>query len=359
LIAAPQDWAGNLGHATAFIRELQIRTAHQETRDSCALLLSALASLEAVPAEHSAGLLASELQRDQTALSQPSTSMRERDVLRFRQQLLRHRLLGMSAGAECQIPRVVHLIKTDPRTDDLPLLQYLCYRTVLGQCKGYRCILHASSMPQGARWQTLLPRLETDIGLPPQHLGNVPIIGAAHQSDVWRLQHLITHGGFYFDWDLLLLRPPDHLRGNVCVMALEGLEPGYREVLGVAAIGAEPGSQFLVTWLATMPSVFDPQRYVGHSTVLAHFLALKLLPLIRLLDHRSFYYPGWTERAMRWLFDPARCLPEDELQAHLGESTGIHLFCSHANFQQWAASMTEKDIESGRCNLTRLMRPYL
>jgi hypothetical protein len=142
-------------------------------------------------------------------------------------------------------------------------------------------------------------------------------------------------------------------------MALERKEQGYREVLGVSAIGAEPGSQFIGTWLDTMPSAFKPDKYVSHSTILAHRLATKLPPLVRVLDHRTFYYPGWGEQAMRWLFDPEQCQPEDELHELLAASVGIHLFCSHANFVSWATTITERDIESPRCNLARLMRPYL
>jgi hypothetical protein len=59
------------------------------------------------------------------------------------------------------------------------------------------------------------------------------------------------------------------------------------------------------------------------------------------------------------LSDPAQCLPEDELHSRLAQSTGIHLSCSHANSQQWAGSLTESGIESPRCNLARLMPPYL
>jgi len=359
LIAAKGDWAGNLQRAAAHIRSLQVRIVQQETRDSCEWVLAALASLETLPAEQCPALLTFELRRDQAAMSHPSTSTRERHILLLRQQLLRHRLLGMSAANGAQIPPIIHLIKTDARTDDLPLLQYLCYRSILAHCKSYRIMLHTHEIPRGARWETLLRQLEPSIALPPQLLGNWRIVGAAHQSDVWRLNQLIEHGGFYFDWDLLLLRSPQHLRGHVCVMALECMEEGYREVLGVSAIGAEPGSQFLATWLGAMPSVFNPSRYVAHSTMLAHHLALKLPLLVRVLDHRVFYYPGWGEQAMRWLFDPAECLPEDELNEHLATSTGIHLFSSHANFLLWARHVTEKDIESPRCNLARLMRPYL
>jgi hypothetical protein len=317
--------------------------------------LAAFASLELLPAEQSLALLTSELQRDVAALSNPATLVRERNILTLRQQLLQHRL----AGAALPIPRVVHLIKTDPRTEDLPLLQYLCYRSILAHCDGYRIILHTPAMPAGPRWNALLPKLELNVALPPQLLGAARILGAAHQSDVWRLQQLIRHGGWYFDWDMLLLRSPQHLQHHVCVLALERLEQGYREVLGVSAIGAAPGSQFLTKWLDAMPAVFDPTKYVAHSTLLARRLALRWPSLVRVLDHRTFYGPGWTEQAMRWLFDPAECLPDDELHEHVAVSTGIHLFCSHANFVQWAQHMTGRDIDQPRCNLAKLMRPYL
>jgi hypothetical protein len=359
LIAAQDDWAENLREAAERIHSLQVRATHQETRVSCQWLLAALASLETLPAQQPPALLNFELQRGEAAISQPAASAHERHILLLRQQLLRHRLLAMGSANGSQIPPVVHIIKTDPRTDDLPLFQYLCYRSVVTHCKGYRIMLHAPEIPRGPRWEKLLPHLEPNIAVPPQFLGNLRILGAAHQSDVWRLQQLIEHGGFYFDWDLLLLRPLEHMRSHVCVMALERMEPGYREVLGVSAVGAEPGSQFLMMWLATMPSVFDPSRYVAHSTVLAHRLAAKYLPLVRVLDYRAFYDPGWGEQAMRWLFDPAKCLPEDEVYEHLAVSTGVHLFCSHANFQHWASHITEKDVEIPRCNLAKLMRPYL
>jgi hypothetical protein len=72
------------------------------------------------------------------------------------------------------------------------------------------------------------------------------------------------------------------------------MEQGYREALGVSAIGAEPGSRFLTTWLDAMPSVFNPSRYVAHSTLLARHLALRLPSLVRVLEYHpiaAFYMP--------------------------------------------------------------------
>jgi hypothetical protein len=354
MTAAPGDWESGVREAMRHVEALQRGTTHAETIGDCRRVISALDGVTGPQAS-----LPQALRQAEAAMDKPDTSREERDTLLVRQQLLRHRLRGRDSTAEAGIPRIAHLVRTDDRPDDLPLMQYLCYRSVLANCAGYHVMLHSPAVPRGARWEKLLPRLELRIATTPQFLGNHRLVAAAHQSDVWRLKQVIEHGGFYFDWDLLLLRPPEGLRSHVCVMALERKEVDYDEVLGVSAIGAEPRSAFLQAWLDAMPAVYNPRRYVSHSTVLAHRLATKLQSLVRVLDPHAFYYPGWSEEAMRWLFDPAARLPEEELQAHLAQSIGIHLFCSHANFLHWARDMTEKDIEAARGNLAALMRPYL
>jgi hypothetical protein len=353
LMAQGRDPSSGLAQAMRHVESLRERSAQAPTREACAKLLAALESLKEVAASSREALAAS-LRRAESARTAPNTASPDRQVL-----LLSAHLLRRALAAEPGIPRIVHLVRTDDSAADLPLLQYLCYRSVLAHCKGYRVMLHTPALPQGKRWGALLPNLEVRIGVTPQWLGDRRLIAAAHQSDVWRLKQVIEHGGFYFDWDLLLLRPPERLRNLVCVMALERKEPDYDEVLGVSMIGAEAGSTFLQAWLDEMPAVFNPRKYVSHSVVLAHRLAIELPSLVRVLDYRSFYDPGWSESAMKWLFDASERMPDDALGERLSAATGMHLFCSHANFVHWARDMSEKDIAAGRCNLAAILRPYL
>ncbi|MBX3672125.1 MAG: hypothetical protein KF776_04035 [Burkholderiales bacterium] len=348
------------GHATAgieqalrLVRDIANATPHEDTRRACAV---AEAALQGLPHYNSPAAWQATLAREGASRARPETSLAERDVLLVRRQFLRDRLAGPAAPA---MPRIAHLVKTDGSPGDLPLLPYLCYRSVLAQCAGWRFVLHAPARPRGPRWEALLPHLDLDIAAPPQWLGDRRLVAAAHQSDVWRVKSLVREGGFYFDWDLLLLRAPEGLRGEACVMALERREEGFDEVLGVSAIGARAGSAFLEAWLEAMPAVYNPSRYVAHSTVLARRLAMRHPSLVRVLGHRAFYHPGWTEPAMAWLLDPAQRLPPDELHGGLADCTGIHLFCSHANFLRWTRDFTERDIERPRCNLATLMQPYL
>ena len=340
--------------AIAHLRALSQRSPHEETRRACAQVVKALDGLDGIAPE--ASTLRNEIARAEAAAGDPRTARDEREVLLARRALVRHRLNRLDAPG---IPRIVHLIRTDSSDQDLPLVQYLCYRSVLAHCAGWRVMLHTPAIPAGPRWSRLLPHVETQVGAPPQWLGDRRLVAAAHQSDVWRLQRLAEHGGFYFDWDLLLLRSPESLRAQSCVRALERKEDGYEEVLGVSAIGAEPAAVFLRTWLDEMPAVFNPRKYVSHSILLAHRLANQLPALVRVLDYRSFYDPGWSEPAMRWLFDPSEMLPEPDLRERLAAAYGMHLFCSHANFLRRAPALTEAQVESPRCNLAVLLRPYL
>jgi hypothetical protein len=348
-----RDPAAGVRAAAVHVEALRARTAHAQMRTACGDALAALAGLEGCVGSEEA--IAETLRRAEAATGDPRTSRDERRAHLVRRQLLRHLLGHGSPG----IPRNVHLIRTDTGDRDLPLVQYLCYRSVLAHCRGWRVILHTRDVPKGLRWGALLPHLDVRLATPPQWLGDRRLMAAAHQSDVWRLRQVIDHGGFYFDWDLFLLRSPEPLRRHPCVMALERKEEGYLEVLGVSMIGAEPGSVFLQHWLDEMASVFNPRKYVAHSVVLAQRLATELPALVRVLDYRSFYDPGWGEAAMKWLFDPAELLPEQALRERLREATGMHLFCSHANFLRWAPTLAERDIDPPRCNLAVLLRPYL
>jgi len=303
--------------------------------------------------------LARELASCARAREAPTTSLQEREMLLVREQILRTCLLAGESAPRAGAPKIVHLVKTDSDDRDLPLVQYLCYRSVVAHCQGYRILLHTPSIPEGARWKALLADIEPVVAMPPQWLGNRRLMLAAHQSDVWRVRKLIQQGGIYLDWDLLLLRPPDALLGNVCAMALEKREPGYQEVLGNAALVAEPGSVFLSSWLEEMAIHFNPAKYTAHSVLLARRLAIKRPALVRTLPFQAFYDPGWTDEAMRLLFDPARKLPPEALEARFAQSVGMHLFCSHENFLRYSASLTERDIAQPRCNLALLMKPYL
>ncbi len=269
------------------------------------------------------------------------------------------RQLASKAGHLGDIPKTIHFLKTDGDHRHINPINYLSIKSAIHHCPDYRIILHTPKCPEGPLWDELLPYMDIQPGIPPQTLGAHKIQQAAHQADVWRAEKLIEHGGFYFDWDLVLLRPPTELLDNICVMGLEGLVPQHSEVLGVSAIGAQPGSPFLQCWLNGMAHAFDPDQYVTHSTVLAHQIALAFPASVRVLPSNSFYFPGWTAEAMAWLFDPAQRLDPAQLNAALNHSWGIHLFESHKNFLHYTDGLSLETLRDMNCNFSNIIRPLL
>lgn len=267
--------------------------------------------------------------------------------------------VACAARQPARIPRLVHLLKTDPDPERIHLVNYLAIKSIIRHCPDYRILLHTPQRPRGPLWERLLPALEVHLSIPPQTLGNQRLQLAAHQADVWRVALLIQYGGFYFDWDLILLASPGPLRDQVCVMAMEPVVPGYKEVLGVSAIGAQPQSVFLRLWLEQMPAAFDPRDYVAHSTLLARDLAMQFPAGVRVLPSDRFYQPGWTAEAMAWLFDPHRLVDETERAAAMRNAIGIHLFESHENFLNAAGHLTLERLKTEHTNFSALVMPLL
>lgn len=267
--------------------------------------------------------------------------------------------LVMNACRSTLIPKMIHFLKTDQSPTHIGIFNYLSIKSAIHHCPDYRIVLHAPVKPHGPLWDELLPHMELNLDIPPQTLGSHRLVEAAHQADVWRARKLIEYGGFYFDWDMLLLRPPTDLHPFACVMGVEGLVTGYQEVLGVSAIGAQPGSAFLQCWLNGMAGVYNPREYVTHSTVLAREIALAFPASVRVLPSNSFYFPGWDTGAMAWLFEPSERVSREAMEETLEGAWGIHLFESHANFKHYSEGLTLDALRRLPCNLSTIVEPLL
>lgn len=232
-----------------------------------------------------------------------------------------------------RIPRIVHFIKTDGRPDNFNLLHYLSVKTAHYWIQPDEILFHASTEPSGPWWERARPLVTLRRADPPYEVNGKQIRLAAHQSDFLRLDYLIKYGGIYLDWDVLTTRPfDDDLMNSTCVFGVERLVPNYKEVMGVAVMMARPNSVFMRRFRDEMRKAFDGDKcYACHSTQLSRDLALQYPEEVRVLNHTSFYHPGWEEHANRLLFDPLMYKEGQEVTP----GYGIHMFESHANFQAW------------------------
>lgn len=117
----------------------------------------------------------------------------------------------------CEIPNIVHFIKTDGDPDRFELLHFLAVKAAHTRLKPDAIYFWGITRPRGDLWEraaqfmTFVQLYPVIISLPPSHsylcIQYTPAIEgkqiqyAAHHADLLRLQILWLHGGIYMDWD--------------------------------------------------------------------------------------------------------------------------------------------------------------
>ena len=174
------------------------------------------------------------------------------------------------------IPKIVHFCYFWPE-DNLPLYVYLAVASAKQciqpeQIKFY--IANGAPEPAGVWWQKIRELVTIVRVDPPDQIFGNPLAHVAHQSDVLRLQVLISDGGIYLDTDTICCKSFDNLLHEKCVLGLQGC--GHSVGLGNAVILAEPNSEFLRLWLQeykTFASKGRDDQWDYHSVQLPLILA--------------------------------------------------------------------------------------
>jgi len=127
------------------------------------------------------------------------------------------------------------------------------------------------------------------------HVFDQPLHHFAHRAGVFRVKHLMEHGGIYLDMDTLCLRPFTPLLHYECVMGHQN--PGG---LCDATILAAPRSLFMRRWwneYQWFRSKGHDEFWDEHATGVPYQLAK--LPALKGAIHRmrrtAFFYPHPTE----------------------------------------------------------------
>jgi hypothetical protein len=123
-----------------------------------------------------------------------------------------------------------------------------------------------------------------------------------------RVQALHTHGGFYLDTDMELLRPLDPLRGHAAILGFQEREPGASWVNN-AVIGAVPQHPFVARALHVYRTEMPGWRRMGdaHGPGLVTRLLVEqglaqytgqpqLIGDVTVVPVDRFYPYHWTER---------------------------------------------------------------
>lgn len=275
-------------------------------------------------------------------LSEEAKTVEETELLLEQSEIYRSYTEG--------IPKIVHMIKTDPAPDRFRIFHYLAVRAAHKWIKPERFLFHAFEEPKGHWWDKAKPFVtfsKLDVNTSPsQTTTGKQIRMAAHQSDFLRSELLYKMGGIYMDWDVIALRSFDDLLSHRAVLGMEKQVVDFKEVLGVAVMMARPRSPFIKRFLDGMHKEFDGDNcYVCHSTIWGRKLAMEYPQGVNVLNFTSFYFPGWEKSAMDTFLDPNHYRRGQTFFPPY--SYASHLFESNQNFVALAShSSTEENIRS-------------
>jgi SAM-dependent methyltransferase len=261
-----------------------------------------------------------------------------------------HAFFTNGHGIMTRIPRILHYtfgMARDFGGKPWSLVHHVCLKSAVERIKPERVYFHCQFEPSGSWWDLSRDLVSVSRIEAPREIFGRPLKHVAHQSDVVRLQQLITHGGIYLDADVLVHRSFDDLLENSAVLGQEGV--GAEHGMANAVILAEPGSPFLCRWLEEYRSFRSTGRdayWNEHSVQLPVRLAGEHPEEITVLPPNAFYWPLWTDDHLEWIFNSDRPIPLEGVYAnHLWESnawkfledlTPGRVRAQSSNFHSWA-----------------------
>lgn len=284
------------------------------------------------------------------------------------------------------VPRIFHFVfLSNVEKSELDLFSFVAIKSCLVLNNPQKVILHCNYIPVGKYWERLEKYVTPNIIEVPKEIFGNKIIKFAHAADVIRIKELLKTGGVYLDLDTICLRPfPEDLFTQKCVMGLEK-RPSFsffnffnnlirliltgkikaaayqmkrfksEKYVGLcnAVIFSEPDSKFLNEWLKAYKD-FDEKLWNYHSVIFPYKLSRKkqFKKSIKILNHKSFFYPGYDEKEINMLFSNEKLSSENFPQAVLH-----HLWLSDA--KKYLKLPNEKEICLGQSYYSKLSKKYL
>jgi hypothetical protein len=244
------------------------------------------------------------------------------------------------------------------RPMEFSLASYLAIRSAYDVNAPDELVLYCDRTPSGPWWDAASKYVTEVVEVdPPESVGGVPVVHAAHRADLLRLEVLLRDGGIYLDLDVLSVKPLTPFRDKSFVLGQEGEDGCHGLCNGV--ILAEADSAFGKEWLRG----FDPatSRWNGFrsrgrdeywaemSVKYPAYLSTLFPELITIAPYDSFHWPTWTDEHLAWLF---RGCGDDFPNAYCH-----HLWQSHS-WDGYLRDLTPEYIKQVDTNFNLLVRRY-
>ncbi len=276
-----------------------------------------------------------------------------------------------------EIPRIFNFVfGLRQQTEPFHLAHYLCLESCRRVNRPEVIYFYYRHLPYGPWWDHIAPYLilcplaDTPTGFDPtryQHTQEGRFIinnglSYAHETDFFRLEILIKHGGVYADMDSLFVQAyPDALYRHECVLGEESPLAGSNGILHPslcnAVIMAQPQSRFLRRWRESSNVEFDGS-WSRHSCQLAGRLWAEMPETLYVTPQRQFYRFGLGRPSFVALFEEN----QPDLRGVCSIHLWAHLWWSEArtDFSDFHSGLlTERYVHEADTTYARLARQFL
>lgn len=202
-----------------------------------------------------------------------------------------------------KVPSIVHFsFGMSGEPESFGLIQYLSVASALHVLKPQHAYLHCLKAPVGLYWDLVKHHVEVNRARNVTMIFGNPVTHYAHKADIIRLEALMRYGGIYLDLDVFVLRPFADLLRYEFVMGQE-IDPDSQYVEGLCngVIIASRKSRFLQMWHDSY-TTFNGSAWNEHSVRMPLRLSHEHPTEIKVMDHKTFFWPLWTAKGLHSIF---------------------------------------------------------
>jgi hypothetical protein len=223
-----------------------------------------------------------------------------------------------NSSRKSRVPRTIHFIFLHPGR--FGYLHYLAVKTAYEVNRPERICFHcAEEAMHNPHWCRAMAYCDVERIQPVTEFHGHRVEHYQHQTDILRLEVLLTRGGIYLDADVLCLNPLDGLLDYPCVL---GEEQADGSSLSNAVILAEPGAEFTRRWYRALPEDWN-KTWAYNAVVLPRLLAEQGVGPLHVEPHTTFIPFSFRETQIFDEVDPAEV---SNLAGRLRESRCLHLW---------------------------------
>lgn len=156
------------------------------------------------------------------------------------------------------------------------------------------------------------------------------------QADIARCVYMHVYGGFYFDTDYKLFRPPSaQLLRQACVLPIEEGSPGGADFkIGNAAFGSRAGHPFWAAFITHVFTAHRPEELEDHRQI----------PMISGPRGMTGFYLAQRDAFADLYLPPRECFHPERTWSGMGHRGGAAAVGSHLCWASWRGKAPRKAV---------------